>query len=78
MDTVDHTAWREHKKIAAVILHRKLDLMALNEKYALDHPVEAGGPECIYTWRGDMAGELNNIINYLKTVVTRKFKSRSV
>jgi hypothetical protein len=77
MDTTDHLAWREHKKIAAVILHRKLDLMEVHAKYALDHPNDSDDPDTTYSWRGDMAGELNNIINYLKTVVARKFKDRS-
>jgi hypothetical protein len=68
-------AWQEHRKIAAVILHRKLDLMEVNRQYALDHPNESVGPvqETTYIWRGDMAGELNNIISYLKKVVAKKF-----
>jgi hypothetical protein len=69
-----HIAWQEHRKIAAVILHRKLDLMEVNRQYALDHPAESADPvqETTYIWRGDMAGELNNIIDYLKKVVTKK------
>jgi hypothetical protein len=69
-----HMAWQEHRKIAAVILHRKLDLMEVNRQYALDNPAESVGPvqETTYTWRGDMAAELNNIIDYLKKVVNKK------
>jgi len=79
MNTMDHTAWREHKKIAAVILHRKLDLMEVNEKYALDHSNDSADPvqETTYIWRGDTAGMLNNIINYLKEVVAKTIKGRS-
>jgi len=77
MNTVDHMAWREHKKIAAVILHRKLDLMEVNRQYELDHPNSSVDPaqEVTYTWRGDMAGQLNNIISYLKTTVAKRFAS---
>jgi hypothetical protein len=69
-----HMAWQEHRKIAAVILHRKLDLMEVNRQYALDNPTESASPvqETTYIWRGDMAAELNNIIGYLKKVVSKK------
>ena len=67
-------AWQEHRKIAAVILHRKLDLMEVNRQYALDNPSDSVSPdqETTYIWRGDMAAELRNIIDYLKKVVTKK------
>ena len=67
-------AWQEHRKIAAVILHRKLDLLEVNRQYALDNPSDSVGPdqETTYIWRGDMAAELRNIIDYLKKVVTKK------
>jgi len=69
-----HMAWHEHRKIAAVILHRKLDLMEVNRQYALDNPSDSIGPvqETTYIWRGDMAAELRNIIDYLKKVVSKK------
>jgi hypothetical protein len=67
--------WHEHKKIAAVILHRKLDLMEVNAKFALDHPNYSVDSGPMVIWRGVMAGVLNNIINHLKEVVAKKLKS---